>query len=272
LIGTTFFSLQKVFPESASLANGAKQIGSADLPSDDSEDNDYDPTLAEGNMVDENKSSAEDGDEGSDSDDLDFMTSSDDSEPSTKKSSKSKKNTTVDDLGLPSEDSEDDDFDPEGPDSSEDQKTKTNSEESDFTSDSDDFCAEISKSCGKDELAPPFSDQTDGVEIMEAELEQDLVLPASSRRQVGRLDYKTLYDVCLLLAFLHVINVCFSYSNSYFKVFFLFVFVMPLARRIMTMCTQEITQPFYMRSVFIKQDQTILDARYLVILFLGEHR
>ncbi|KAM0869408.1 hypothetical protein ACQ4PT_040689 [Festuca glaucescens] len=188
-------SWEKVFPESASLANGAKQIGSSDLPSDDSEDNDYDPTLAEGNMVDENKSSAEDGDEGSDSDDLDFMTSSDDSEPSTKKSSKSKNKNTLDDLGLASEDSEDDDFDPEGPNSSEDQKTKTNSEESDFTSDSDDFCAEISKSCGQDEvLAPPISDQTDGVEIMEAELEQDLVLPASSRRQVGRLDYKTLYD------------------------------------------------------------------------------
>ncbi|KAM0919180.1 hypothetical protein ACQ4PT_008380 [Festuca glaucescens] len=188
-------SWEKVFPESASLANGAKQIGSSDLPSDDSEDNDYDPIIAEGNMVDENKSSAEDGDKESDSDDLDFMTSSDDSEPSTKKSSKSKNKNTVDDLGLPSEDSKDDDFDPEGPNSSEDQKTKTNSEESDFTSDSDDFCAEISKSCGQDEvLAPPFSDQTDGVEIMEAELEQDLVLPASSRRQVGRLNYKTLYD------------------------------------------------------------------------------
>jgi hypothetical protein len=219
------FSLQKVFPESASLANGPKQIGLSDLPSDDSED-DYDPTLAEGNMVDENNSSAEDGDEGSDSDDLDFMTSSDDSEPSTKKSSKSKNKNTVDDLGLPSEDSEDDDFDPEGPNSSEDQKTKTNSEESDFTSDSDDFCSEISKSCGQDEvLAPSVSDQTDGVEIMEAELEQDLVLPVSSRRQVGRLDYKKLYDVCLLLACPHVINACFLYSNFYFNNFFRFVFL-----------------------------------------------
>jgi len=188
-------SWEKVFPESASLANGSNQIGTSDLPSDDSEDNDYDPTLAEGNMVDENKSSAEDGDEGSDSDDLDFMTSSDDSEPSTKKRSKLKNKNTVDDPGLPSEDSEDDDFDPEGPNSSEDQKTKTNSEESDFTSDSDDFCAEISKSCGQDEvLAPSLSDQTERVEIMEAEPEQDLVLPASSRRQVGRFDYKKLYD------------------------------------------------------------------------------
>lgn len=170
------------------------------------------------------KSSAEDGDEGSDSDDLDFITSSDESEPSKKKKSESKNKNTVDDLG-PSEDSEDDDFDPEGPNSSEDQKIKSNSEESDFTSDSDDFCAEISKSCGKNEvLAPSFPDQTDGVDIMEAELEQDLVLPASSRRQVGRLDYKKLYDVCLFLAFLHTINACFLIFKflleSIFSVYF----------------------------------------------------
>ncbi|XBI18945.1 homeobox protein HAZ1 [Aegilops tauschii subsp. strangulata] len=185
-------SWEKVFPESTS--NGLNQIGASDLPSDDSEE-DYDPTLAEGDTVDENKSSAEDGDEGSDSDDLDFITSSDESEPSKKKRSESKNKNTVNDLALPSDDSEDDDFDPEGPNSSEDQKTKTNSDESDFTSDSDDFCAEISKSSGKDKVsAPSFSDQTNGVDIMEAELEQDSVLPASNRRQVGHLDYKKLYD------------------------------------------------------------------------------
>ncbi|KAF7030466.1 hypothetical protein CFC21_042006 [Triticum aestivum] len=185
-------SWEKVFPESTS--NGLNQIGASDLPSDDSEE-DYDPTLAEGDTVDEDKSSAEDGDEGSDSDDLDFITSSDESEPSKKKKSESKNKNTVNDLALPSDDSEDDDFDPEGPNSSEDQKTKTNSDESDFTSDSDDFCAEISKSSGKDKVsAPSFSDQTNGVDIMEAELEQDSVLPASNRRQVGTLDYKKLYD------------------------------------------------------------------------------
>ncbi|CAM0882730.1 unnamed protein product [Alopecurus aequalis] len=187
-------SWEKVFPESALPADSSKQIGGSDLPSDDSED-DYDPTITEGNMVDDKNSSADDGDEGSDSDDLDFMTTSDDSEPSMKKRSESKNKNTVDDLGLPSDDSEDENFDPEGPDSSDDQKTKTNSDESDFTSDSDDFCAEILKSCGQNEAsAPSFSDQTDRVEIMEAELEQDLVLPVSCRRQVGRLDYKKLYD------------------------------------------------------------------------------
>ncbi|KAE8786532.1 Homeobox protein HOX1A [Hordeum vulgare] len=182
----------EVFPESTS--NGLEQIGASDLPSDDSEE-DYDPTLAERGMEDGNKSSAEDVDEGSDSDDLDFITSSDESEPSKKKKSESNNKNTVNDLELPSDDSEDDDFDPEGRNSSEDQKAKTNSDESDFTSDSDDFCAEISKSCGKDEvLAPSFADPTAGVDIMEAELEQDSVLPSSSRRQVGRLNYKKLYD------------------------------------------------------------------------------
>ncbi|XP_044977034.1 homeobox protein HAZ1-like [Hordeum vulgare subsp. vulgare] len=185
-------SWEEVFPESTS--NGLEQIGASDLPSDDSEE-DYDPTLAERGMEDGNKSSAEDVDEGSDSDDLDFITSSDESEPSKKKKSESNNKNTVNDLELPSDDSEDDDFDPEGRNSSEDQKAKTNSDESDFTSDSDDFCAEISKSCGKDEvLAPSFADPTAGVDIMEAELEQDSVLPSSSRRQVGRLNYKKLYD------------------------------------------------------------------------------
>lgn len=119
---------------------------------------------------------------------------------------------------MPSEDSGDGDFDPAGPDSSEDQKDGLNSEESDFTSDSDDFCAEIAKSCGQDEvLASPLSNVincTDRIKLratdnhsneenhnnafMDMELEQDMVLPVSSRRHVERLDYKKLYDVCML--------------------------------------------------------------------------
>ncbi|AQK87896.1 Putative homeodomain-like transcription factor superfamily protein [Zea mays] len=65
----------------------------------------------------------------------------------------------VDDLGLPSEDSEDDDYDPAGPDSDKDVEKKSNSDESDFTSDSDDFCKEIKKSGGHDEVSsPPLPD------------------------------------------------------------------------------------------------------------------
>uniref|UniRef100_A0A0E0DZE7 Uncharacterized protein n=1 Tax=Oryza meridionalis TaxID=40149 RepID=A0A0E0DZE7_9ORYZ len=206
-------SWEKVFPEAASFLNGSKQIDASDLPSDDSADNDYDPTLAQGHKVDEEKSSGEDGGEGLDSDD----SSSEDSESSEKEKSKTSQNgRTVDDLGLPSEDSEDGDFDPAGPDSDKEQNDESNSDqsdESDFTSDSDDFCAEIAKSCGQDEISGPSSSQirtvdcTDGsgfdgdpnaensnLAFMETELEQDMVLPISSKRQVERLDYKKLYN------------------------------------------------------------------------------
>ncbi|CAO2197634.1 unnamed protein product [Urochloa humidicola] len=169
-------SWEKVFPEAASLATDSKQVGASDLPPDRIEDNDYNSELAEGHTMNE-----EDDDK-------------------------------VDDLDLPSEDSEDDDFDPVGPDSSEDQKDELNSEESDFTSDSDDFCAEIAKSCGPDEVsASPLLDVINHTERMKMsagdnhsneeisnrvflDMELEQVLPTSSRRQVERLDYKKLYD------------------------------------------------------------------------------
>ncbi|OEL19123.1 Homeobox protein HOX1A [Dichanthelium oligosanthes] len=153
-------SWEKVFPEAASLSNGSKQVDASDLPPGRIEDNDYNPELAEGHMVNEDRFSAEDDGK---------------------------------------EDSEDDDFDPASPDSSEDQKNELNSAESDFTSDSDDFCAEIAKSCGQDEVsASPSLDlinRTDIMKIkvadnrsneenpnrafMDMELDKDMVLPIS---------------------------------------------------------------------------------------------
>ncbi|KAL5221134.1 hypothetical protein ABZP36_025847 [Zizania latifolia] len=206
-------SWEKVFPEAAAFANGSKQTDASNLPSDDSADDDFDPALAEGHMADEEKTSGQDGDGGLDSDD----SSSEDSESSENKKSKTSKNgKTVDDLGLPSEDSEDGDFDPEGRDSDKDQNDEANSDqsdESDFTSDSDDFCAEIAKSYGQDEISGPSLSQIRMVDhidksdferksnaensnlaFLETELEQDMVLPVSSKRQVERLDYKQLYD------------------------------------------------------------------------------
>jgi hypothetical protein len=76
----------------------------------------------------EEVSSEELGDENSDSDDSNFITSSDNSEHV-------KQKVKVDDLGLPSEDSEDYDYDPAGPDSDKDIQKKQ--DESYFTSDSD---------------------------------------------------------------------------------------------------------------------------------------
>ncbi|TVU20583.1 hypothetical protein EJB05_36797 [Eragrostis curvula] len=201
-------SWEKVFPEAAALANGSKQDETFDLPSDDSEDDDFDPDMAEEQVASkEEGSSEEDEDEGSDSDDSNFLTSSD-SEPLMDKKK-------ADDLGLPSEDSEDDDYDPAGPDSDKDiQKEKSSSDESDFTSDSDEFCVEIAKSGDHDEVSKPsFPDDEAGdttcdmekstaqantanssVNSMEAEMDQNLVLPGSGRRKVERLDYKKLYD------------------------------------------------------------------------------
>lgn len=199
--------LQKVFPEAAATANGSKQDDAFDLPSDDSDDNDFDPNMPEDHVVrkEEGSSEEENEDGGSDSDDSDFLTSSDDSEPLMDKKK-------VDDLGLPSEDSEDDDFDPAGPDSDKDVEKKSSSDESDFTSDSDDFCKEIAKSGGHDEVSsPPSPDAKVGDmekstaqanaassadDHMETEIDQSVVLPVSRRRQAERLDYKKLYDVC----------------------------------------------------------------------------
>ncbi|GJM93141.1 hypothetical protein PR202_ga09671 [Eleusine coracana subsp. coracana] len=151
--------LNNVFPEAASFATGSKQLNASDLPLGDSEKNDYNPALVERHIVNEGE---------------------------------------VDDLGLPSEDSEDDDFDPAGSDSSEDQENKSHTEESDFTSDSDYFCAEIAKSCRQSEVsASPLSNVNEenwNRAFVETELDQDAVLPVSSRRQIERLDYKKLYD------------------------------------------------------------------------------
>ncbi|VAH09347.1 unnamed protein product [Triticum turgidum subsp. durum] len=192
-------SWEKVFPEAAAVAHGPMQNDVADLPSDDSEDDDFDPNIPEEHVAGHAEgSSEEDGDEGSDSDDSNFMTSSDNSEHV-------KEKEKVDDLGLPSEDSEDDDYDPAGPDSDKDIEEKQ--DESDFTSDSDDFCAEIMKSCSKDEVSsgPKVGGRTNDLEgapvrpntsmshTKDLEIDQDVILP-STKRQVQRLDYKKLYD------------------------------------------------------------------------------
>uniref|UniRef100_A0A0D9WIR2 PHD-type domain-containing protein n=1 Tax=Leersia perrieri TaxID=77586 RepID=A0A0D9WIR2_9ORYZ len=80
---------EEVFPEAAAPVDDYRQIDASDLPSEDSEDDDYVPDLLE----------EEDADEGSDSDDSHFVTSSDNSESSEEKE-------TMYDFGLPFEHSE----------------------------------------------------------------------------------------------------------------------------------------------------------------------
>ncbi|XP_044445230.1 homeobox protein HOX1A-like [Triticum aestivum] len=194
-------SWQKVFPEAAAMAHGSMQSDVPDLPSDDSEDDDFDPNISEEHVACHVEgSSEEDGDEGSYSDDSNSITSSDSLEHL-------KEGEKVDDLRLPSDDSEDDDYDPAGPDSDEDMKEKQ--DESDFTSDSDDFCADIAKSCHMEEVSSgrKAGDHTNDLEgapvgpntsmshltTKDIEIDQDAILP-SRRRQVKPLDYKKLYD------------------------------------------------------------------------------
>ncbi|XP_073005811.1 homeobox protein HOX1A isoform X2 [Typha latifolia] len=194
-------SWEKVFPEAAAISNGAKQYDESNFPSDDSEDDNYDPNILESHI--------EDQEEGSSSEESDFTASSKDSEHS-------KQKKQYDNLGFPSDDSEDDDYDPEGPDPDKDsQKKLSSSDESDFTSDSDDFCAELVINSGLGEVSTSSLsflkpvDHGDAVKSvmdskgnsvgqelcsLEADLRQEQVSPVQGKRQRCRLDYKKLYE------------------------------------------------------------------------------
>ncbi|KAJ1397314.1 Zinc finger, FYVE/PHD-type [Sesbania bispinosa] len=117
-------------------------------------------------------------------------------------------------LGLPSDDSEDDDFDPNAPDL--DNKVKEESSSSDFTSDSEDLAAAIKDNTGQDEdiisasvddvknfkgsskqkrevgKKPSMADELSS--LLKADPGQEASTPVSGKRNVERLDYKKLYD------------------------------------------------------------------------------
>lgn len=205
-------SWEKVFPEATAIASGDKPYDFSNLPSDDSEDNDYDPDVPEVVIEDckEESSSEEDHEEESSFEESYFTNSSEDSGPS-------KQNSHYDDIGLPSDDSEDDDYDPEGPYSDKEiQKEGSSPDESDFTSDSDDFCAELSKIGGTDKVSafslPDLKPQDPSGEeecvgdrnenarnsglpsMMEPDPSQVNASPVPGKRQHEHLDYKKLYD------------------------------------------------------------------------------
>lgn len=153
-------SWEKVFPEAAEAV--AKEGDTVDLPSDDSEDQDYDP---EDMNFQRNKSNS--------SDESDFSSASSDASVDKKQ-----------DLGLPSDDSEDNDYDPDVQ-IFNDEEAKQESSSSDFTSDSEDLGAALDdarSALGKDE--GPLS----------SPLDEDDFVPGSSKRNIERLDYKKLYD------------------------------------------------------------------------------
>lgn len=163
--------MQKVFPEAA--AAGHNQDPNFGLPSDDSDDTDYDPD-------DQRTDEKDQGDESS-SDESDFTSASDELEPLANNEY----------LGLPSDDSEDDDYDPDAP--VLDEKITQESSSSDFTSDSEDLATVIkdNRSSGNDEGATSVSPRGDS----NGQISKCGLAPASEKRSIERLDYKKLYDV-----------------------------------------------------------------------------
>ncbi|KAK5837188.1 homeobox protein HAT3.1 [Gossypium arboreum] len=194
--GTNFSledSWEKVFPEAALAAGGQNQDPNYGLPSDDSDDNDYNPDISENDEKDQEDESS--------SDESDFTSASDEVEVPAK----------VDPyLGLPSDDSEDDDYNPDGLDQDHDNVAKSESSSSDFSSDSDDLGAmlvdDISSEKGhmsngssrkskskKPKLSGKKSLNSEVLTTMEpASGEDDATV--SEKRSIPRLDYKRLYD------------------------------------------------------------------------------
>jgi hypothetical protein len=201
------FHVQKVFPE-ASAAAGHNPDHNLGRPSDDSDDNDYNPDEPADEKVQGDESSSDESEYASAAEELEAPPNDEQY------------------LGLPSDDSEDDDYDPGALEDLVD-KDKEESSSSDFTSDSEDLATAIdgNRSFGDDEGPPSTSN--DGIKplrssggkrsklggnkqflndellsILESDAGQDGSAPVSRRRHVERLDYKELHDVSALLVLL----------------------------------------------------------------------
>lgn len=170
--------MQKVFAEEAAAAASGKNLDdNSGLPSDDSEDDDYDPG---GPDLDEKVQ----GDDSS-TDESDYQSESDDMQVIPQKHSR----------GLPSDDSEDDEYDPSG--LVTDQMYKDSSC-SDFTSDSEDFTGVFDDYKDTGKAQGPLASTPDHVRNNEegcGHPEQGDTAPLYPRRQVESLDYKKLNDV-----------------------------------------------------------------------------
>lgn len=201
--------MQKVFPEVATAENA--EDPNLGLPSDDSDDADYDPDAPQ---VDEDQ-----GDD-SGSDESGHNTASD----------KLGAPLKDDYMGLPSDDSEDDDFDPDAP---EREKIKEESSSSDFTSDSEDLAAaavggvmdEVNSFRGGGRRSSRNSFEKKEIvkgelqSLLEEDADKDVSMPMTGKRHVERLDYKKLYDVslcsCFSIIFLWIYNYHISSMNLF---------------------------------------------------------
>ncbi|XP_042383210.1 homeobox protein HOX1A-like isoform X3 [Zingiber officinale] len=185
---------EKIFPEATAVANGNNQFDDSIYPSEDSEDYDYQPDHVEGNAEDqEERSSSDESDSASLSEDL--------GQPVQNK---------IDYLGLPSDDSEDDDYDPDQPEPDKDKDSDLN--ESDFMSDSDDFCADLCKTVNANAVSSNLCDSEplDGSgqlratmqfplnaenPLVEVDAGQGTNYPTSKKRQRESSDFKKLHDI-----------------------------------------------------------------------------
>ncbi|KAL8129239.1 hypothetical protein V2J09_018394, partial [Rumex salicifolius] len=160
-------NFERVFPEATSKA-GSAQDDLAGLPSDDSEDDDFNPGGADDDNAESGDSSSDESDFSSASEDLGAIHNTDDQY-----------------LGLPSDDSEDDDFEPNFVDA-EDQPEQEGSS-SDFTSASEDLHAAIEN----DEVSSKAKNLKSPIKLVQ---DCEDIVPVSGRRQAEKLDYKKLYD------------------------------------------------------------------------------
>ncbi|CAM8971666.1 unnamed protein product [Rhodiola kirilowii] len=172
-----------IFPEAATTAAGASAEDEIlGLPSDDSEDDDFDPeNLDVDEKVEVDKSGegheSSEGEE-STSDESDFTSDSEDLGDFIKKEQ-------LEGNPLDDSDEEDDDYDPDAP--QPDEQNKEESSNSDFTSASDDFVPEA------DNAASTINENSQEL-LAAVETEQESPGPASKKRDLERLDYKRLYD------------------------------------------------------------------------------
>ncbi|XP_054777293.1 homeobox protein HAT3.1 isoform X2 [Prosopis cineraria] len=172
LLGTSlsiYDSWERVFPEAAAVA-GNKVDGNLGLPSDDSDDDDYNPDVTADEEVEGGKSSSDESENASASEKMEAPHSGNPY------------------LGLPSDDSEDNDYDPSAVDHDKDAAEESSG--SDFTSDSEDL-ADVVKGntiSGQDNHPVPASS------LQELDPGEEDSTPVSGKRHIERLDYKKLYD------------------------------------------------------------------------------
>ncbi|KAI4298527.1 hypothetical protein L6164_032075 [Bauhinia variegata] len=192
---------ERVFPEAAA-TTGNNLDHNLGLPSDDSDDDDYNPDVAEDEEIRGGELK---------SDESDYSSASEELKASPSDEMKARHNKDQY-LGLPSDDSEDDDFDPNASDL--ERKDMEESSSSDFTSDCEDLTTAIDVSQDQNPMFASLNDirlskgsgrlkckvgkKQSLADELSSLTEPDPGLedsnPVYGKRNIERLDYKKLYD------------------------------------------------------------------------------